>query len=402
MLRILPLLLCGPPALASTGSIRVNVPNAPGEITLDGMPTDQTAPAVIESVAPGEHVVELQYGCMRGSARVTVYEEKTTTARMRMRNVGGEGTVRLRGLPPMARIFVDEAPVRQAGDGIELPCGAHRIRAEAEGFADWEETVAVTSDKWSTVTIRMVEIDIEDGPRPQSFTPVELDDDFEDDFDDLDDIDWEEEDRLLEEEENARAEQQADVWARESRRERFGDVDDLDDGGDESSATPQPLDDYDEESDPPEEPMPPEIEQRQPRKEPRPRARPNTENALLYSGLGTTAAGIGGLLYGLVLHGRYTDAKEEWNSIAASTGSPTSPEAQSFGAEIMNPTKKKRNRRLGLSTGVLLAGGGLSAYAIFQSSDETHPDSPSRPVDNYDEDWRIAPTHFGLVYRGKW
>lgn len=397
MLRLLPLLVIGSTASAATGSIRVNVPNAPGEITLDGMPTDQTAPAVIESVAPGEHVVELQYGCMRGSARVTVYEEKTATARMRMRNVGGEGTVRLRGLPPMARVFVDDAPVRQAGDGIELSCGGHRIRAEAEGFADWEETVAVTTDRWSTVTIQMVEIDIEDGPRPQSFTPVELDEDFGD----IDDIDWEEEDRLLEEEDLKAMEEQAALQAEESRRERFGNVDSLDEEAEEEPTPgPAPLDDYDEDLDAPDEPLEAEFEPldvHETRISSKPAAQ---ENVLLYSGLGTTAAGIGGLIYGLVLHGRYNDAKSEWNEISAATGSPTSPEAQAFGAEVMTPAKKRRNRVFGISTGVFLAGGGLSAYAFVQP---TSPESlPSQNRGSYDEDWLIPPTQFGLRYSTTW
>ena len=399
VLRILAFCFWGSTALASTGSIRVDVSNAPGEITLDGMPTDQIAPAVIESVAPGEHVVELHYGCMSGSARVTVYEERTTTARMRMRNIGGEGTVRLRGLPPMARVFVDDAPVRQAGEGVELPCGGHRIRAEAEGFADWEETVAVTTGKWSTVTIRMVEIDIEDGPRAQAFTPVEL----EDDLDAFDDINWEEEDRLLAAEESAAAEQRAAERAGESRRERFGDVDGLDESEDEPPALgPEPLGDYDEDLGPSEASLEPEIDRLEERDETPQREPREAKNVLLYSGLGTAAAGLGGIIYGAVLHARYLEAKSEWNAIAAATGSPTSPEAQAFGAEFMNPAKARRNRVLGLSTSLLVAGGGVTAYGFFQLSapDGTGLELP--PQDNYDEDWMLTPTHFGVRYSALW
>ena len=399
MLRLLLLFLWGTTASAATGSIRVDVPNAPGEITLDGMPTDQTAPAVIESVAPGEHVVELQYGCMRGSARVTVYEEKTATARIRMRNVGGEGTVRLRGLPPMARVYVNDAPVRQASEGIELSCGGHRIRAEAEGFADWEETVAVTTGRWSTVSIQMVEIDIEDGPRPQSFTPVELDEDF----DTIDAIDWEEEDRLLEEEEKAIAEQVAAARTEESRRERFGDVDALD--GEETETPPvgpEPLGDYDEELAAPADPLEPEIDRLTLGEEDSSSPPRDGDKIWLYSGLGTTAAGLGGLIYGLVLHARFLDAKNEWNTIVSATGSPTSPEAQAFGAEFMNPAKSRRNRVLGISTSVFVAGGGLSAYAFFQSSAQGGSEIDDRPMDDYNEDWLVAPVHFGLHYRTTW
>ena len=426
MIRLLLLFLIGTSADAATGRIKVNVANAPGEITLDGMPTDQTSPAIIDSVAPGEHVVDLQYGCMKGTARVTVYEEKTTTARLRMRNIGGEGTVRLRGLPPMARVYVDDAPVRQSGEGLVMSCGGHRIRAESEGFADWEETVAVTSERWTTVSVHMVEIDIEEGARPQYFAPVRLDDDF-----DEDDIDWEEEDRLLEAERTAEreaertaereaertAEREAERTAerkaqerlrrariQQSRRERYGDVDDLDEN-DAPDSEPEPSDfgEYDEElASPEEEPDPPlqalELSVPAPTKSAKPR-----QNVLLLSGVGTTAAGLGGLVYGLILHSRYQDNEEQWNLIIQETGSPISPEAQEFGETVMTPSKEKRNRALGLSSGLFLAGTGISAYAFFSPTPQTVQPTSNGPADELGEGpWIAAPSRFGIRLSGKW
>ena len=44
------------------GAIQVNAGNAQGEIILDGFPTGQTAPTKLESVPPGEHELEVEYG----------------------------------------------------------------------------------------------------------------------------------------------------------------------------------------------------------------------------------------------------------------------------------------------------------------------------------------------------
>ena len=162
-------------AWSSTGQILVDVTNAPGEISLDGMPTDQTAPATIEFVSPGEHLIELQHGCLNGSQKVTVIANKITNARLRMRTVKGSGTLRLRGLPPMAQVFIDDAPVGRASEGIGIPCGGHRVRAEAEGFADWEEMVVITTDRWTTSTIKMAEVDIEFAPRPPTRVVLRVD-----------------------------------------------------------------------------------------------------------------------------------------------------------------------------------------------------------------------------------
>lgn len=154
-------MLGGTVVSANTGTINVEISTAPGEIELDGFPTGQTAPAVIDSVEPGEHLIELEYGCMVGSTTVTVYRDQEATANMRLENRGGEGTVRLRGLPRSAAVFFDDAPLEGIDRGIQVACGGHRVRVEASGFEDWESMVVVTTGRWVTLEVAMVEGQIE-------------------------------------------------------------------------------------------------------------------------------------------------------------------------------------------------------------------------------------------------
>ena len=105
-------------AFAATGSIDVQVSNAPGEIVLDGFPTDKRAPALLEQVPIGSHVVELEYGCMVGKAEVNVSEGAKAVVKLPLSNRGGEGTLRLRGTPFNAEVMVDGAPISKAEEGM--------------------------------------------------------------------------------------------------------------------------------------------------------------------------------------------------------------------------------------------------------------------------------------------
>ena len=144
--------LFSPLVYAEGGSIEVSVLGAPGEILLDSFPTGKMAPATLEGVAAGEHEITLAYGCMSGVERVLVEEGRIVTANLQMNNEGGVGTVRLRNLPTGADVWVDDAPGKFV-DGIsELPCGAHRLLVEVPGYFSWQETVVITTGKWTQVT----------------------------------------------------------------------------------------------------------------------------------------------------------------------------------------------------------------------------------------------------------
>ncbi len=149
-------------AVAAPGNIHVIAPQVPGEIILDGFPTGETAPATLRSVSPGEHLVELQFGCVSGSLRVEVAENNTTEAPLVLNHLGGTGTLRLRGLPRGGQVFLDSAPLEWRDEGVEVPCGAHRALVEAEGFEPWSANVVVTTGKWTMVELELVEEDIEE------------------------------------------------------------------------------------------------------------------------------------------------------------------------------------------------------------------------------------------------
>lgn len=402
-------LFTGGSAWSSTGQILVDVTNAPGEISLDGMPTDQTAPATIEFVSPGEHLIELQHGCLQGSQKVTVVANKRTNARLRMRTVKGSGTLRLRGLPPTAEVFVDDAPVGRASEGIGIPCGGHRIRAEAEGFADWEEMVVVTTGRWTTSTIKMVEVEIDFAPRPLERVDLQVDEDFDEDLDDWEDIEEDvsrDDQRLKEQRGRTKREKQARAAAEEQRRRdknnrlaRFGDVDSLDEDG--------PEDEYEEEED--------EYEYEEEEDEayldeeefgenrsssfndqrPTRRNRNTSIKPGVVVGLTTASAGVAGLVYGVVAHSQYQGHQDQWTWIASNSGGPVGQAALDYGENNLKPAKKRRDMALGVGSALLLSGSGLSAYFILQETGAS-PESAryQDPIEDLDS--------FLIRYSGHW
>lgn len=432
-------LLAAGNASASTGQIKVEVSNAPGEINLDGMPTDQKAPATIEFVAPGEHLVELQYGCLTGSRNVTVSPNKQSLARLRMRTIKGAGTLRLRGLPPVAHVYVDDAPVSQASKGIGMPCGGHRIRAEAEGFADWEEMVVITTDRWTTTTVQMVEVTLESAPRPPERIHLEVDDDFDENLDDWEEV---EEDDLLareraieERESRLRREEARRATATEKRRRaeverrrveaerrsqaeaerrrqaetdrrsraenarssRYGDVDSLDEGPEEEFDDDKEFfDDEFERAERDEKdadaPRASRSKNAKPKKRNRYEKNVNTTTVI---GLSTAGAGVAGLVYGAIAHQQYLGHVDQWTWIATNSGGPAGQAAMEYGELSLEPAKTRRNRALGIGSVLLLSGSGLSAYALFQEGEST----PQRrrsidPLDDLDA--------FGVRFSGQW
>jgi hypothetical protein len=417
-------------AAASTGQIRVEVSNAPGEINLDGMPTDQKAPATIEFVSPGEHLVELQYGCLTGSQKVTVSPKKQTTTRLRMKTIKGAGTLRLRGLPPIAQVYVDDAPVSQATKGIGMPCGGHRIRAEAEGFADWEEMVVITTDRWTTTTVHMVEVAIESAARrPPERVHLEVDDDFDEDLDDWEEVEEddllareraieEREGRLRQKEqaqekarqaaaaekrsraeaERSRAEAERQSRADNARRSRYGDVDSLDgDEPDEEFEEDEEFfdDNFEgaEKEDDLDAPRASSSSGAKPKKRNRNAKKANTATIL---GLSTAGAGVAGLVYGVIAHNQYKGHQDQWTWIATNSGGPAGQAAIEYSEQSLHPAKKRRNQAFGIGAALLLSGSGLSVYAQLQNSGgPTHQRRQSSdPLDDLDA--------FGVLFSGQW
>lgn len=201
-------------AQSQTGSIQVDAGNATGEIIMDGFPMDTMAPGTLEGVPVGVHELEVEYGCMLATGSVTVVMDDTVQADMTVENRGGEGTLRMRGLPPGADVLVDGAPVDNIDQGVQVKCGGRNVVIEADGFEMWEQTVVITTGKWARLEPEMVQgsmdtvdemrddlddrrDDFDDGLSDVDEEMAELDDFDEpdlggrgrDEFDDLDDLD---------------------------------------------------------------------------------------------------------------------------------------------------------------------------------------------------------------------
>ena len=171
---ILGLALFPSAAWAATGSVDVKVSNAPGEIVLDGIPTGLKAPAVLSDVPVGSHQLELEYGCMVGSATVTVVEGQATVIDLPLQNVGGTGMLRLKGLPGGAEVVVDGAVVARPEEGVTLRCGVRTVEVEAPGYEPFTSKVIVTSAKRVNLDVVMTAADISTAPtKPPPPRPVE-------------------------------------------------------------------------------------------------------------------------------------------------------------------------------------------------------------------------------------
>ena len=210
------------PPVAAPGSIVVDVSNVPGEIVLDGFLTGELAPTVLENVGPGEHEIQIEYGCMLAKGRVAVPSGGQVRARMRVRNRGGNGSIRVRGVPNWAAVFIDDVPVEDPQGGAEVSCGDHEVSVEARGSEPWSTQVLVTTGKWVKVDIdddwEGLVGDLDAAPLSEGRRRDDGGEDFdlmeEDDFDDFDDWEDLEPDELDRREESARNSRLAEETAR--------------------------------------------------------------------------------------------------------------------------------------------------------------------------------------------
>lgn len=375
-------------ALAATGSIDVQVQNAPGEIVLDGFPTEHKAPAILEDVPIGAHVVELEYGCMVGKADVTVAEGAKAVVKMPLQNRGGEGTLRLKGNLAFAEVLVDGAPMAKAAEGVKLPCGARRVEVSASGFTTWSEVVVITTGKWTTIEPKLAEEEEVLAPKPQPKPqpkPVvsELDDEEEDvpvprasssrppvraEFDDPDerdpDDDMDEDERLAQESEDNLDER---AGATKSTRDEEEEEEDV--------VVRRPTDEEEEE-----EP----IRRDQPKK-PAKDHKPFPARGVLTVGLG--AAGVTGLVIGGVNTPSYLANKSSYDLVVQVSG-PTSPQAIAL---LNGPVAQSKSYMM---TGYVLGGLGVagSAAAFFLIPGLNEKDA---------EDLVFAPTPNGFVLSGR-
>lgn len=381
------------------GVIQVNAGNAQGEIILDGFPTGQTAPTKLESVPPGEHELEVEFGCMKGTMRVTVRPEETVTANMPMSNVGGVGHIRIKELPYGADVMIDDAPVRNPTDGVEVRCGARKLQVEAPGFAPYEQVVVITTGKWATVDVIMEESALDGGGRyddrpPERATPRydEPDDGgefFDDSYDELDALDEPD----VEPEPDRRRDREPEPIEDFDELDELDDFDELD--GDDEFDDDFPDDDFgDDFDDFDDEPidddeffdedygdLDDDLDGGRSSREPREREARESNFPTRY-----VATGVGGAV--MVTGIAYTSVQQ--NTLGAEleinqfyVTANQLEEAAIHNTQMVQPLKQKRNMGVGLS----IAGAGIGAASWLLIAP---PDS----------DVMVVPTQNGLVVSG--
>ncbi|MED5372500.1 MAG: PEGA domain-containing protein [Myxococcota bacterium] len=327
------------------GSIEVDAGGAKGEILMDGFPMGVDAPGTLENVPAGEHALEVEYGCMKATGSVTVVANDTAQATLDVQNVGGQGTLRMGGLPSNAEVFVDGAPVANIDQGVQVACGGRQVLIEAPGFEPWEDTVVVTTGKWARLEPALVQGSMDTGADPFAEDPR-----AQDDYDDYSDVD----DELAELDE---LDDLDSLDGGRGGRDEFDDLDaldefdDLDDRGagrDEFSELDE-LDDLD--SDP--------IRGGSGRdaRDPREGSGKPFPTRGVVTGAGAAVA-VTGIALTAVNQGSYSNAVSVYEGMQAANQAAA---AQLYNATEVTPAKNARNASIALA----VAGAGVGAAGFF-------------------------------------
>ncbi len=356
-------------AWAATGSVNVKVSNAPGEIILDGIPTGVKAPAVLSDVPVGSHQLELEYGCMVGSATVTVVEGQATEIDLPLQNVGGTGMLRLKNLPGGAEVVVDGAVVSRPEEGVTLRCGARTVEVEAPGYEPFTAKVIVTSAKRVNLDVVMAAADISTAPAKPPTRPVEADEPDEP----MSEPDAEEE----EEDDGLDELDQLDEPDDEPRGGRGGDDEpDFEEEEEEEEEEDFDREDEDFDRDPDEDEDEDEDLDELPRGGSKSNDRDGGGNApvraLVVSAFG--AGAVGGVIYGASVGPSYRAELANYEALLAAGSS----KAVGWKADVVDPLRK--SMMTGYALGGVAAGAAVISYLVIPAQDS---------------DVIITPTHNG-------
>lgn len=112
------------------------------EVTLNGETLARRTPVTVEKVPAGHHEVEaFIHGRARGTASVEVLPDALTERTFELERVP-MGQLIVQTSPAKAALTLLNAPVSYR-PGVELPTGAYRLRAQAQGYASREFDVAL-------------------------------------------------------------------------------------------------------------------------------------------------------------------------------------------------------------------------------------------------------------------
>jgi len=128
--------------LTSTGEVFVDVGEAGGVITLDGVVTEYVTPFLIPDVPVGNHQIEVSTLCGHASSEVQVREGRVSRADMEL--VLGLGEIRLSSMPGNAQVTLDGDLVGNTPIILrEVTCGEHEVLVSAEGYIESSEFIEV-------------------------------------------------------------------------------------------------------------------------------------------------------------------------------------------------------------------------------------------------------------------
>lgn len=112
------------------------------QVSLNGETLAQKTPVTVENIRAGRHEVEVFiYGRAKGAASVEVLPDALAERTFELERVP-MGRLSVQASPAKAALTLLDAPVSYR-PGVELPTGAYRLRAQAEGYASREFDVVV-------------------------------------------------------------------------------------------------------------------------------------------------------------------------------------------------------------------------------------------------------------------
>jgi hypothetical protein len=300
---------------------------------------------------------------MMATGTFTVIAEETVNADLAVENRGGEGTLRMRGLPAGAEVLVDGAPVDDVDQGVQAKCGGRNVVIEADGFEIWEETVVVTTGKWSRLEPAMVQ-----GGMPVLDPTEDRRDDLDDGRSALDDGRSALDDgRSALDEEMAALDELDEPDQGRGVRDEFDDLDDLDglDDFEEEDGVSSRNDEFDEldELD--------ELDGGSSKSPREPKGGPGFPTRAVVTGAGAAVA-VTGVVLSAQAQGTYSNAKGIHEGMVAAN---QTAQATLQMTQFVTPAKNSRNASMVLA--VAGAGLGTAGFLLIDPIDSSVAFVPS-------------------------
>jgi hypothetical protein len=120
---------------------RISVASNPqgGRIFLDGVNTGKTSPAILDSVIPGQHSIEVFNGYLSGVLSGVVGNATTDVV---VQLLSGSGNLVIRAKPVDAIVTLDGVDKGRVSQELQkMPAGKHVLQINAKGFVGTSDTI---------------------------------------------------------------------------------------------------------------------------------------------------------------------------------------------------------------------------------------------------------------------